>query len=153
MKKQSKPRTLHRRIKCPLCGKTFPLPSRKFCHPRSVSRRRQARPKPLRVGDLILKPDTYEVFRAGKDIPLSWTEFRLLKYLMLRAGQVVPRRRLFHSAWTSKDRVGENLLDVTIFQLRKRIDRNHRVKLIRTVRNVGYSVRDPDKFLSNKNAG
>jgi DNA-binding response OmpR family regulator len=136
--------TLRRRIKCPMCGKTFPLPFQwRISNPRSVSPCGSARPKPLRIGDLVLKPATYDVSRAGKEIALNWMEFRLLKYLMQRGGRVVSRKRLIQSAWDSKDRVKNNLLDVTISHLRKKVDRNHRVKLIRTVRNVGYSVRGP----------
>jgi DNA-binding response OmpR family regulator len=104
-----------------------------------------SRPKVLRAADLALDPANYEVSRAGKEIALNRTEFRLLKSLMKRAGRVIFRKTLFHSIWNSNDDVDENLLDVTISHLRKKVDRNHEVKLIRTVRNVGYYVRDPAK--------
>jgi DNA-binding response OmpR family regulator len=104
------------------------------------------------VGDLVLKPATYDVSRAGKEIALNRTEFRLLKFSMRRSGWVVSRKRLSHTAWDSKGREEDNLLDVTISHLRRKVDRNHKVKLIRTVRNVGYSVRGPGKYFSNKNA-
>jgi len=95
------------------------------------------------VGDLVLKPGTYDVSRAGKEIALNWTEFRLLKSPMRRAGRVVSRKRLIHSTWDSKDRVDDSLLDVIISHSRKKVDRNHELKLIRTAY-VGYCIREPD---------
>lgn len=128
-------------IKCPMCGKPFPLPSGW----RNPHRRSAPRPKVLRVGDLILNPATYDVSRAGKEIALSRTDFRLLKSLMRRSGRVVSRTALIHSVWNSNGDVNDNLIDVRIYQLRKKVDRNHKVKLIMTVLNFGYTIRDPGK--------
>jgi DNA-binding response OmpR family regulator len=113
---------------------------------RLISRRSSPpRPKVLRVGDLILNPATYDATRAGKEIALSRTECRVLEILMRRAGQVVPRDELVHSIWASNDDKDKNTLDVYIHLLRNKVDRDHNVKLIKTVRKSGYAIRDPAK--------
>jgi len=99
----------------------------------------------LQVGDLVLNPATHDATRAGKEIALSLTEFRLLEFLVRRSGRIVPKNALANSVWSSNDEVDDNLIDVTIYQLRKKVDRDHEVKLIKTVRNLGYTIRDPAK--------
>jgi len=140
---------VRRTIKCPMCGTPVPLPSGwKTSDIRSVSRHGSAsRPNVLRVGDLVLDPATHNVSRAGKEIALSRTDFRLLKSLMRRSGRVVSRTALLHSVWDSNDDVNDNLIDVCIYQLRKKVDQNHKVRLIKTVPNFGYTIRDPAKAL------
>jgi DNA-binding response OmpR family regulator len=93
------------------------------------------------VGDLVLNRDTYEVLRAAKEINLSKTQFCLLESLMQQTGRVVSRNMLAHSVWGSGSGANNNLIDSSICQLRKKVDRNHRVKLIKTIRALGYSIR------------
>jgi DNA-binding response OmpR family regulator len=113
---------------------------------RSVSRRGSApRPKLLQVGDLILNPATYDAARAGKEIALSRKESLLLETLMRRSGRVLSRNALVHSVWVSNKDVGGNTLDVFIHLLRNKVDRHHKVKLIKTIRKLGYAIRDPAK--------
>lgn len=113
---------------------------------RSVSRRGAVpRPTALRVADLVLDPASHQVSRGGEEIPLSRTEFRLLEFLMRRAGRVVPRTTIVHSVWDSNEDVEENTLDVFISLLRNKVDRDHKVKLIHTVRGTGYAIRDTSK--------
>jgi DNA-binding response OmpR family regulator len=113
---------------------------------RSVSRRGPApRPPVLQVGDLILDPASHEVMRAGEEIYLSRTEFRLLEFLMRRAGRVVHRSTIVHSVWNEDDDVEENTLDAFISLLRNKVDRDHKVKLIQTIRGSGYTIREPAK--------
>jgi DNA-binding response OmpR family regulator len=113
---------------------------------RSVSRRGSTpRPTVLRVGDLVLDPASHQVTRGGEEIPLSRTEFRLLEFLMRRAGRVVARNTIVHSVWDSNDDVEENTLDVFISLLRNKVDRDHKIKLIHTVRGTGYAIRDTSK--------
>ena len=113
---------------------------------RAVSRRGSApRPTLLQVRDLVLNPATHEAKRAGEEISLSRTEFRLLEFLMRRAGRVVPRNTIVHSVWDSNDDVEENTLDAFISLLRNKVDRDHKVKLIQTVRGTGYTIRDTTK--------
>src|SRR5215472_17473417 len=113
---------------------------------RSVSRRGSTpRPTVLQVGDLVLDPASHEVKRSGEEIPLSRTEFRLLEFLMRRAGRVVPRSTIVHSVWDANEDVEENTLDVFISLLRNKVDRDRKVKLIHTVRGTGYAIRDTSK--------
>ncbi len=113
---------------------------------RSAARRGSApRPALLQVADLILDPATHDVTRAGREISLSRTEFRLLEFLMRRAGRVVPRNTIVHSVWDSQEDVEENTLDAFISLLRNKVDRDHKVKLIQTVRGTGYTLRDTTK--------
>ena len=103
------------------------------------------RPTLLQVGDLVLNPATHVAKRGGEDISLSRTEFRLLEFLMRRAGRVVARNTIVHSVWDSNDDVEENTLDAFISLLRNKVDRDHKVKLIQTVRGTGYTIRDTTK--------
>jgi len=113
---------------------------------RSVSRRGSAvRPAVLQVGDLILNPATHVVTRDREEISLSKTEFRLLEFLMRRAGRVIPRNTIVHSVWDASDDVEENTLDAFISLLRNKVDRDHKVKLIHTIRGTGYTIRDTTK--------
>jgi DNA-binding response OmpR family regulator len=113
---------------------------------RSVSRRGSAaRPTVLQVGDLILNPATHVVMRDREEISLSKTEFRLLEFLMRRAGRVIPRNTIVHSVWDASDDVEENTLDAFISLLRNKVDRDHKVKLIHTIRGTGYTIRDTTK--------
>jgi len=113
---------------------------------RSVSRRGAApRPAVLQVGDLVLDPAAHQVTRAGEEIYLSRTEFRLLELLMRRAGRVVARNTIVQAVWSEDDDVEENTLDAFISLLRNKVDRDHKVKLIQTVRGTGYTIRDAAK--------
>ena len=114
---------------------------------RAVSRRGAVpRPTLLQVGDLVLDPASHEVTRAGQAIALSRTEYRLLEFLMRRAGRVVARNTIVHSVWDENEDVEENTLDAFISLLRNKIDRDHKVKLICTVRGTGYAIRDSSKL-------
>jgi len=99
--------------------------------------------KVLRVGDLVLNLASYDASRAGKEITMSETEFRLLETLMRRHGRIVSRNALVHSVWNSNHQVDNNVIDITIYQLRKKVDRHHKVKLIETVRSLGFTIREP----------
>ena len=113
---------------------------------RSVSRRGSSpRPTVLQVADLVLDPSGHEVTRAGEAISLSRTEFRLLEFLMRRAGRVVARNTIVNSVWDAGDDIEENTLDAFISLLRNKVDRDHKVKLIQTVRGLGYTIREPAK--------
>lgn len=132
--------TVRKTNRCPMCGRPFPLASERVNgQPRSAYR-----PKVLRVGDLVLNPATYDASRAGKEIALSPTEFRLLESLMRRCDRIVSRDALVHSVWDSNDDVDDNLIEVVIYHLRQKVDRDYKVKLIKTVRKLGYAIRDPE---------
>src|ERR1051326_196683 len=94
----------------------------------------------LRIGDLMLDPSSHRVTRADVDIALSATEFRLLEFLMRRAGRTVAREVLIEAVWGFESEVEANTLEAFIHLLRNKVDRDHDVKLIRTVRGAGYAI-------------
>jgi DNA-binding response OmpR family regulator len=113
---------------------------------RSIARRGSApRPTLLQVANLVLNPATHQVVRAGQEIRLSLTEFRLLEFLMRRADRVVSRNAIVQAVWDFEDDVEENTLDAFIRLLRSKVDRDHKQKLIQTVRGAGYMIRDDSK--------
>ena len=99
-----------------------------------------ATPLVLRVGDLTLDPATRRVRRDGREIILSAKEYALLEYLMRQAGRIVARTRIMEHVWDFDFDCGTNVIDVYINYLRNKVDRGHDVKLIQTVRGVGYRL-------------
>jgi two-component system, OmpR family, copper resistance phosphate regulon response regulator CusR len=100
----------------------------------------------LQVGDLALEPASHEVTRAGRQVQLSATEYRLLEFLMRRAGRVVSRTALLEGVWGFDQVVEENTLDAFVRLLRLKVDQHYHQKLIHTVRGVGYCLREhPEK--------
>jgi DNA-binding response OmpR family regulator len=111
---------------------------------RSVSRCASVpHPRLIKVGDLVLNPDSHEVTRAGRRLCLSATQYRLLEFLMRRAGHVVPSCTITRFVWSSADTFDINTLHAFIKLLRSNVDRGCKVKLIKTVRKFGYGVIDP----------
>ena len=94
-----------------------------------------------KVGDLIMNLVTREILRGTRRISLTAREFRLLEHLMRLPGQVVTRTQLIERVWEYHFDPGTNLVDVYIQRLRRKIDDGEDVKLIQTVRGVGYCVR------------
>lgn len=94
----------------------------------------------LRVSDLALDIQKRCVHRGSREIQLTPTEFRLLEFLMRRAGSVATRSAILEAVWKPADNVEENTLDAFVRLLRRKIDENEPVKLIHTVRGLGYSL-------------
>jgi len=108
---------------------------------RALGRRRADRPRNvLEVEDVVLDTTTYRTFRAGHEIHLSLTEFRLLELLIRNRGAVVSRHAILETLWGSRRDVGENTIDAFIRLLRRKLDDGTRAKLIHTHRGFGYSV-------------
>lgn len=96
----------------------------------------------LQVGPLTLDPQRYTAAWEGEAIDLTHREFMLLKALMENQGIVMSRSSLMERVW-GYDYMGEtNIVDVYIRYLRGKIDEAHGVKLIHTVRGVGYVLRE-----------
>lgn len=109
---------------------------------RALLRRGASQPNLLCVGDLALDPTTRQVTRDGQSIFLSATEYALLEYLMRNAGRVLTRSMILDHVWQYDFDGTDNVLDVYISYLRKKIDRGRSRPLIQTVRGVGYQVVD-----------
>ncbi len=96
----------------------------------------------LKVGDLTLNTDTHEVKRGERIINLSSKEFNLLRYMMSNEGIVLSRATLEEHVWNFDYEGSSNVIDVYIRYLRKKIDENEDVKLIHTIRGMGYSIKE-----------
>jgi len=96
----------------------------------------------LSIGDIELDREKKRVTRDGRPIELGPTEFRLLEFLMERAGRVFSRAQLLDGVWGSDIYVDERTVDVHVGRLRKAINRGPEIDPIRTVRGAGYSLDD-----------
>ena len=94
----------------------------------------------LQVGDLTLDPASKAVQRAGAAIDLTPREFALLEYLMYNAGQVLTKTQILDHVWSPGYMGGENVVEVYVGYLRKKVDAPFGEKLISTVRGVGYRM-------------
>ena len=95
----------------------------------------------LRVEDLSMNLVTREVLRAGQKIDLPMREFALLEFLLRSPGRVLSRTQLIENVWEWHFDTGTNVVEVYIQRLRKKVDEGHDVKLIHTVRGVGYVLK------------
>ncbi|WP_024789743.1 response regulator transcription factor [Lebetimonas sp. JH292] len=96
----------------------------------------------LKVDDLELNPDTKEVRRGGKNIELTAKQFELLKYLMINKGKIVTPEMIANNLWEMDEEINSNVINVYISHLRKKIDKDHEKKLIKTYRGMGFKLSD-----------
>ena len=94
----------------------------------------------LRVGDLVLNEDSYEVHRAGVPIELTSTEFELLRYLMRNPKRVLSKANILDRVWDYDFGGKASIVEIYISYLRKKID-TLGTPLIHTVRGVGYIIK------------
>ena len=99
-------------------------------------------PSELRVADLTLDLGSRKAFRADKEIFLQPLEFSLLEYLMRSAGRVVSKTMIMEHVWDYNFSPQTNVVEARICYLRDKIDKNFAVKLIHTVRGVGYVLKE-----------
>ncbi len=112
---------------------------------RAVLRRHDGTGAPaarLVLSDLELNEETHEVFRAGKSIELTRTEFSLLRYLLINAGRVLSRTQILDHVWNYDFGGDASVLETYISYLRRKLDHID-PPLIHTVRGVGYVLRVP----------
>ena len=95
----------------------------------------------LTIEDLELDLGAKIVQRAGKEINLTSTEFRLLEYLLKNKNRVSNRMSILENVWDVNFNMGTNVVDVYVNYLRNKIDKNHKIKLIHTVIGMGYVMR------------
>ena len=101
----------------------------------------QTEPTRLIVGDISMDLITREVVRAGKKIDLQPLEFSLLEYLMRNAGRVVSKTMIMEHVWDYYFDPMTNVVESRIYKLREKIDKNFPIRLIHTVRGVGYVLK------------
>ena len=108
--------------------------------------RRVVPPEPLKksMGDLLVDLEGRRVTRAGRALELTPREFDLLAYLLRQPGQIVTRDMLAQDVWREKNRITpiDNVIDVHMAHLRRKVDEGHSQKLIHTVRGVGFVMRE-----------
>lgn len=97
----------------------------------------------LRVADMVLDPATRTAKRGDREMRLTKTEFDLLELLMREAGTVLTRERIYEDIWGYDFETGSKSLDVYIGYLRRKTEEVGEVRLVHTVRGVGYVVRTP----------
>jgi len=100
-------------------------------------------PVRLGAGDLSMDLLTREVRRDGQRIDLQPREFSLLEYLLRNKGTVISKTMILEHVWDYHFDPQTNVVDVLVSRLRSKIDKDFDVKLIHTLRGVGYVLRDP----------
>jgi DNA-binding response OmpR family regulator len=111
---------------------------------RALLRRGRPDPPPrLALADLELDAGTHAVTRAGRALELTAREFELIEYLLRHQGRLVSRGMLARDVWKQPARGStlDNVIDVHIARLRKKVDHGSAVRLIHTVRGVGFVAR------------
>jgi two-component system, OmpR family, phosphate regulon response regulator PhoB len=94
----------------------------------------------LVAGDIDLDRETHRVRRAGRELKLGPTEFKLLEFLMQSPGRVFSREQLLDGVWGRDIYVDERTVDVHVGRLRKAVNRGRQRDPIRTVRGAGYAL-------------
>jgi two-component system phosphate regulon response regulator PhoB len=94
----------------------------------------------IRQGDIVIDRSAHRVKRAGKDVHLGPTEFRLLDYFMQHPGRVFSREQLLNAVWGSDVYVETRTVDVHIGRLRRALTSEETADPIRTVRSAGYAL-------------
>jgi two-component system, OmpR family, copper resistance phosphate regulon response regulator CusR len=109
-----------------------------------VRRGRSSESPRLQVADLHVDLITRKVTRSGTLVELTVREFELLEFLMRHHAQVVSRETLARDVWkeTARTTPLDNVIDVHIARLRRKVDFEHQIKLIHTVRGVGFMLRE-----------
>ncbi|OZF51454.1 winged helix-turn-helix domain-containing protein [Rhodococcus sp. 14-1411-2a] len=105
-----------------------------------VRRGAPARPAVLTVGDLELDPSRHRVTRQGTELALTPREYSVLEYLMRRNGVVANKSEIVRSVWDANYDGDENIVEVYIGYLRKKVDLPFETRLIETVRGAGYRI-------------
>jgi len=96
-------------------------------------------PTVLKIGELTINPENYQVYVRGQPLDLTYKEFELLKFLAQRPGRVCDRDLLLREVWGYDYFGGTRTVDVHIRRLRAKLGAEHET-LIETIRNVGYRL-------------
>jgi two-component system copper resistance phosphate regulon response regulator CusR len=97
------------------------------------------------VADLELDLSAHRAMRGGRRLDLTAREFKLLSMLVRHSGEVLTRTLIAQSVWDMSSGGDTNVVDVNVRRLRTKLDEPFDVKLLRTVRGVGYVLEDPQK--------
>ena len=100
-----------------------------------------AEPSKLFAGDLTMDLLTHEVTRSGQKIELQSREFALLELLLRHPGRVVTKTMILEHVWDYSFDPQTNVVDVLVHRMRAKVDRDFPLKLIQTIRGVGYVLK------------
>ncbi|MBX3003926.1 MAG: response regulator transcription factor [Anaerolineales bacterium] len=119
-------------------------PSELMARVHALLRRVQAEPhnQPASYADITLDPLTREARRGNSELSLTLTEFNLLHLLLRHPRQVLERSRILSEIWGYDFGGNDNVLEIYIGYLRKKLEANGRPRVIHTVRGVGYVLRE-----------
>jgi DNA-binding response OmpR family regulator len=107
---------------------------------RALARRGTTDPVRLCAGDLELDPMSRTARRAGRPLQLTFREFQLLEYLVRHQGEVLTREQICRDVWQGRLAPPlDNAIDVHVARLRKKVDADTGVRLIHTIRGVGFA--------------
>lgn len=110
---------------------------------RALVRRTYDRPDPIvRVGDLSVDVSSRKVVLGGQPLSLRAMEYRLLEYLVLRAGQIVSKSEILEHLYDFNAESFSNVVEVYISALRRKLDKGTKSASIQTVRGLGYVIRE-----------
>ncbi len=112
---------------------------------RALLRRGQPAPERLQVADLVVDSMRRKVTRGGETIELAPKEFGILEYMMRNKGRPLSRTMIVEHVWDMDYDGLTNIVDVYIRHLRSKIDDRWSLKLIQTVRGIGYMIEAPEK--------
>jgi DNA-binding response OmpR family regulator len=107
---------------------------------RALLRRGKPQPTCLRTADLVMDTSAHTVFRGGREISLTRTEYLLLEVLLRNSGHLVSREEIVKAVWNSRSVIEQNSIDVCVRTLRGKIDDHCSEKLVQTVRGFGYKL-------------
>ncbi len=96
----------------------------------------------LRFADVELDEDSHEVWKDGTAVPLSPTEFKLLRYFLLNPGRVLSKAQILDHVWNYDFGGDANVVESYVSYLRRKVDTGP-VRLLHTLRGVGYVLRRP----------
>jgi two-component system, OmpR family, response regulator len=97
----------------------------------------------LSVGNLAMDDDAHRVWQNGRELELTPTEYRLLRYLMRNSGRALSRAQIVEHVWDDGYAIEPTGVETYVSYLRRKLD-DREGRLIRTVRGVGYALRGPD---------
>ena len=107
-----------------------------------LRRQERGRPQQLSVGGVSLDPISRHVSSYGRSVSLTPREFSLLEFLMSHANTTLSKSDILLTVWGSDFDGDQNIVEVYVGYLRKKIDAANEPSIIRTVRGFGYSARD-----------
>ena len=94
----------------------------------------------LQISDLKLDSDKKIVTRDNKNIELTSREYMFLEYLLINKEKIVTEHMINNSLWDMDDNTASNIISVYIYRLRNKIDKDNEIKLIHTIRGMGYKI-------------